>query len=108
MDSSETVSLVRDIESDLKVIINTGRVVFGAKTVERALKGRRVKVVLLAKNAPQGAASKISSMTASKDIPTFKSTKSNRELGSLCGRPHIISALAVLDFGASAMKQRLK
>lgn len=107
MDPKETL-LVKDVESDLKVIIHTGRIVFGAHTVEKALKGRKVKAVILARNAPQEIVSKISSMAASKGIPTFKSSKLNRELGTLCGRPHIISALAILDFGASTVKQRLK
>ena len=101
-------SLVKGLEADLKVIRHTGRMIFGAHAVEKALKGRRVKAVILAKNAPEWMVSRISSMAASKKIPTFKSTKLNRELGALCGRPHIISALAILDFGASTMKQRLK
>ncbi|NIQ32884.1 MAG: hypothetical protein GTN80_04480 [Nitrososphaeria archaeon] len=105
---TEDEALLQGIESSLGVITKTGKIVFGARNVEWALRGRRVKVVLTAKNAPPAIRARICSLTSKKGIPTFKSHKSNMELGEECGRPHMISTLAILDFGGSLVGQRLK
>ncbi|MFQ5710562.1 MAG: ribosomal L7Ae/L30e/S12e/Gadd45 family protein [Candidatus Geothermarchaeales archaeon] len=101
-------ALLRDIESSLRVIAKTGRIVFGARNVEWALRGRRVKVILTARNAPPPIEARVEAIAKAKKVPTFKSSRSSIELGEACGRPHFISTLAILDFGGAPVGQRLK
>jgi len=96
--------LIREIENKLDLIAKTGRVIYGANYVKWAVKNRRVKLVILASNTPSKIEEEIRKLCESKGVSIFKSRLNNIELGSKCLRPHIVTSLAILDFGVLSEK----
>jgi large subunit ribosomal protein L30e len=73
--------------------------------VERLLNRRRAKLVLFSRDSPSDLISEVRTLGQRKNIPMFNSSKTNIELGKLCGRPHPVSTLAILDFGSATIQQ---
>lgn len=98
---------VRALEASLPVISKTGVIVYGRNNVLWSLRNepQKIKVLILARNTPPGLDEEIKSIAEEKGIPIFKSRRSNLELGSLCGRPHSISVLAIYDFGGAPIDE---
>jgi len=79
----------------LKVAVDTGKVILGARRARRAAKEKKARLLVLASNCPEA------------DLKTLAGVKvhifpgTNAELGAACGVPFSVSALAVLDPGES-------
>jgi len=86
---------VIDMARALKTAATTGDVRFGLAETKKSLKKGEAKLVVVASNCPQ---KEIRSGAASKVI-VFSGT--NVELGSACGKPFPISALAIINPGES-------
>ena len=84
-----------DMARALKTAATTGDVRFGLAETKKSLKKGEAKLVVVASNCPQ---KEIRSGAASKVI-VFSGT--NVELGSACGKPFPISALAIISPGES-------
>jgi large subunit ribosomal protein L30e len=94
-----------DINRALRMAIDTGKVLLGAKETERALKNKKVQLVILASNCQQSYRSKFYKY---KSVPKYKFSGTNIELGSACGKPFPISSIAVLDEGSSKIMDLVK
>jgi len=85
-----------DIARALKTAATTGDVRFGLEETRKALKKGEAKMVVLSVNCPDKGV-----------VPSGSSTKvlvytgNNVELGSACGKPFPISALAIVSPGES-------
>lgn len=84
-----------DMARALKTAATTGDVRFGLAETRKSLKKGEAKLVVVASNCPQ---KEIGAGAASKVI-VFSGT--NVELGSACGKPFPISALAIINPGES-------
>jgi large subunit ribosomal protein L30e len=84
-----------DLERNLKIAIDTGKVIFGTKEAEKAIKNGTARLVVLAKNCPSEYLKK-QPFTKILQFPG-----DNVALGAVCGKPFSISAVAVLDPGES-------
>jgi len=85
-----------DLGRALKSAISTGKVVFGEQQATKAVKSGEAKLVILSNNCP-------SEFLKSKsfNVPVHVYEGTNMELGALAGKPHSVSALAVIDKGES-------
>ena len=96
-----------EITHDLKVLVKTGKVVFGSRqTLENVMHGRG-KLVILAKNAPEEYAEDIIRYARMANIPVVIFDGTNVELGQLCGKMFKVSAMLIFDFGESALGKKL-
>ncbi len=84
-----------DIGRALKTAVTTGKVVFGVQQTEKAVKSGEAKMVVISSNCP----SEFLKTTTAVPVRTFEGT--NMELGALAGKPFSVSAVAVIDKGAS-------
>ncbi len=84
-----------DIARALKTAATTGDVRFGLTETRKALKQGEVKLVVVSTNCPT---SEVSSGKSPR-VLVFEGT--NIELGSACGKPFPISALAIVNPGES-------
>ena len=84
-----------DISKPLKAAIATGEVAFGLDQTEKAIKAGKAQMIIVAKNCPNKA------LATDAGIKTFVYDGNNMELGSLCGKPFSVSALAIIDKGTS-------
>ena len=79
----------------LKVAVDTGKVVLGARRAKRVAKERKARLVVVSSNCPDVELRGLAGVK----VHVFPGT--NAELGAACGVPFSVSALAVLDPGES-------
>lgn len=91
--------LFKEVNKRLSLVAKTGKIIFGTNNVKWALRNRRVKMVIIASNAPREIEEELRKICELRRVPIFKSDKSSREIGGECLRPHIITSLAIMDFG---------
>ena len=82
-----------DVARALKVAVDTGNVEFGLRSVRIAAKAGKARLVVVAANCPED--------LAGIGAKVFRFSGTNAELGTACGKPFSVSALAVLDPGDS-------
>ncbi len=84
-----------DMARALKTAAATGKVRFGLTETKKAIKKGEAKLVVVASNCPEADIAGESTLK----VVVFSGT--NVELGSACGKPFPISALAILNPGES-------
>ncbi len=84
-----------DIERNLKIAIDTGKVLFGIKEAEKAIKNKTAKAVILASNCPNLYLKK------QPFVKILQFSGDNVALGAVCGKPFSISAVVIVDPGDS-------
>ncbi len=86
-----------DIAKSLRTAIKDGKVAIGAKETLKAIHSGEAQLIILASNCPE----KFKQAIEQSETPTVEVEFSSVELGSLSGKPFIISALSVIDSGSS-------
>jgi large subunit ribosomal protein L30e len=94
-----------DVNRALRMVIDNGKVYLGARQTERALKSGKVKLVVVANNCQRSYLQKFDKHS---NVPIYRFTGNNIELGSACGKPFPISSLAVIETGTSNIMDLIK
>lgn len=84
-----------DIERNLKIAINTGKVLFGVNEAEKAIKKRSAKMIVISSSCPS------EFLREQKKAKVLEFSGDNVALGALCGKPFSVSAVAIVDPGES-------
>lgn len=90
-----------DVNRALRSAVQTGEVQFGLKEALKALDAKKAKLVIIAANAPEGDVEKVESAANKSNVPVYKFSGTNAELGPAAGRPFSMAFLSVLDAGES-------
>ena len=89
------------INQAIRIAYQTGKVTIGSKeTLDLITKGK-VNLVLLAANSPQDIKQQIEKNTSLMEIPLYVYQGSSKDLGSACGKPFMVNALAIQKPGDS-------
>ncbi|MEM0377379.1 MAG: 50S ribosomal protein L30e [Thermofilum sp.] len=97
-----------ELARELQTALRTGKVVLGYRRTLKELVNDRAKLVVIAKNAPSHISEELKRYASLAKIPVLVFEGSSRELGSVCRKPFMVSALAVLDPGESTILQIAK
>ncbi|MHA1462816.1 MAG: 50S ribosomal protein L30e [Candidatus Heimdallarchaeota archaeon] len=97
-----------DLNREIQIIARTGKKDYGIKRTTKATKLGRAKLVILAKNCQAEPRTNIEYYCSLASIPIVEYSGNGYELGSLCGREHVISAISVYDTGDSKILKALK
>ncbi|MEA2071083.1 MAG: 50S ribosomal protein L30e [Asgard group archaeon] len=97
-----------DLNREIQIIARTGRKEYGIKRTIKAAKLGSAKLIILAQNCMSTEREKIEYYSSIADIPVVTFAGSGYEFGALCGRGHVVSAMAVSDTGDSKILRRLK
>ena len=89
-----------DLAHALKVALDTGTVKIGLTESLEAAKGKKAKLLIVARTCPDPTLAK--ERTLGK-VPIYHYEGTAVDLGQACGRPFPISAMAILDAGSSAI-----
>lgn len=93
-----------NIDRALRSSIRTGKVVLGSnRTVEAGLNGQ-AKLIIYAEDCPQGVRAQLESI----DLPIYGYQGMGKDLGSACGKPFSVAALAVIEPGDSEIMALLR
>ncbi len=93
-----------NIDRALRSSIRTGKVLLGSnRTVEAGLSGQ-AKLIIYAEDCPLSVRSQLESM----DLPLYGYQGMGKDLGSACGKPFSVAALAVIEPGDSEIMALLR
>lgn len=90
-----------DFTFELRKAEDTGKVVMGAKKAIKYAKMGGAKMIIVARNARPDIKEDILYYAKLSGIPIYEFEGTSVELGTLLGRPHTVSALAIIDPGES-------
>jgi large subunit ribosomal protein L30e len=94
-------NLENEINKAIRTCVDSGKVEFGLDTcLKKALNGKG-KMIILSSSAPQDKASDIVRYAKLSNILVYKSSLNSRDLGSLCGKPFLVSGIWIENFGNS-------
>ncbi len=95
------VIFMADLNRDLRLAVDTGKVTIGTREVAKAVQGDSTKLVVIASAGKKESIEDISHMCNVAGIKTVKFTGSSMDLGTVCGKPYSINAVAVIEPGNS-------
>ncbi|ASJ04190.1 50S ribosomal protein L30e [Thermococcus barossii] len=90
-----------DFAFELRKAEETGKIIMGARKAIQYAKMGGAKMLIVAKNARPDIKEDIEYYAKLSGIPVYEFEGTSVELGTLLGRPHTVSALAVIDPGES-------
>lgn len=101
------MSQIVHFESELKTLLRTGKVIFGSKKTIKMVKAGKVKLVIIASTLRQDLKDDIKTFAKISNIPVYEYGGSGHDLGTLCGKPFIISTIGVIDTGESKIIEQI-
>ncbi len=90
---------------EIRRAVDTGKVLFGTKESLYSLKHGEGLLLILTKNAPVLNVEEMTHIASLASVPVYTFAGNGLELGSVCGKPYVISALLVTDAGKSKVLQ---
>ncbi len=93
---------------ELRTLLRTGKFVKGSRKTIKLLKLGKLKMVVIASTLRQDLKDDILYYAKLGGVPVYIYPGSGYELGAMLGRPHMVSALGVLDMGASKLDELVK
>ncbi|MUN28666.1 50S ribosomal protein L30e [Sulfuracidifex metallicus] len=88
-------------EGELKVLLKTGKVVLGSRNCIKMLKTGKLKMIIIASTLREDIKDDIIYLAKVSGIPFYEYAGSGWDLGTLTGRPFIVSAIGVEEEGSS-------
>jgi len=90
-----------DVDKAIATSVKTGKVLFGTNNAMRSVKQGRAKLILLASNCPHNVADDITHYAKFSDVPVVIYKGSSIDLGVVCGKSFMVSALTIREPGDS-------
>jgi large subunit ribosomal protein L30e len=90
-----------DINKQIRMVVKSGKVDIGAKQTLEAARLGRAKLIILASNCPEATRSEIEYSAKLSQVPMFVFSGTSLDLGSVCEKPYLVSAIAVKEAGDS-------
>ena len=92
-----------NINQAIRIAYTTGKITLGTeRTIDIVIKGK-AKLVVIAQNSPLGLKEEIDRVTKLAEVPVLIFKGSSYDLGSACGKPFMVNALAVQKEGDSTI-----
>ncbi|BBG24510.1 50S ribosomal protein L30e [Sulfuracidifex tepidarius] len=88
-------------EGELKVLLKTGKVVIGSRNCLKMLKTGKLKMVVVASTLRSDIKDDIIYFAKISGIPFYEYGGSGWDLGTLSGKPFMVSAMGIEDEGSS-------
>jgi large subunit ribosomal protein L30e len=90
-----------DVNKAIATSVKTGKVLFGINNAVRSAKQGRAKLILLASNCPHGMVDDVTHYAKFSDVPVLIYKGSSIDLGVVCGKSFMVSALTIREPGDS-------
>jgi large subunit ribosomal protein L30e len=89
------------MNSRLKLVMKSGKVILGYKESVKSLRRAKAKMILIASNCPNLRKSEVEYLSMLAKVPVHHYSGDNTALGTACGKFFNCSILAVIDGGDS-------
>jgi large subunit ribosomal protein L30e len=90
-----------DLNSDLRMAVDSGEVVLGIEETTRAINVSRAKLVIVSAVGNEGSVSDLTHICGIAGVKLLKFAGNSMDLGAVCGKPYSVSSLAVIEAGHS-------
>ena len=90
-----------DAGKEIRRAVDTGKVEFGTKESIHSLRHGSGQLLVICQNMPELVAEDLRHLAKLAEIPVYAFAGNGLELGSVCGKPYVVSTLLVLDEGKS-------
>lgn len=97
-----------DVNRALRSATQTGSVVLGLNETIKSVEQKKVKLVVVAANAPATAVTAVETAARQGKVPVYTYQGKNTELGPACGKPYSVAVLGVVEAGDSDVLQLAK
>lgn len=91
----------QELEKAISMAVSTGKVKLGYNAVIKSVLSGKVKVTIISDNLPLDSKDILLRNCELSQIPIIQYEKTSFDLGAVCGRPHMVSTIAILDPGNS-------
>jgi len=92
-----------DLNNDLRLAVDTGKVVLGTEETMQAISGNKAKLVIISSKGKATTNADLLHICGVAGIKTIKFEGSSAELGAVCGKPYSVNSLAVIEVGNSTI-----
>lgn len=92
-----------ELSKEIRQAVNTGRVAIGTARSIKAFKRGKAKLVITSSNCPQGVTADIEHYSKLAGVPVHAFAGDSGELGLACGKPFMVSVVAVIEPGNSSI-----
>lgn len=98
-----------DVNRELQKVVNSGKILIGAKETIKALRGKEGKIVIHASNCPEEMKEEFKDIAKKENekIALYEYPANSLELGLACGKPYSIASLCITDTGESEILRLL-
>jgi len=100
--------MAADLGKSIRMSVDSGKVKFGTRDAVKAALNGSAKAVVISENCPKDIKADITRYAALSEVPVLAFSGTSIELGSVCGKPFAVSALAVNDVGNSGLLDFVK
>jgi len=90
-----------EASKELRRAVDTGKVLFGKREVERSILKGKCKLVIISKNAERYSRERIEQLCKTGETPFFLFKATGLEIGSYCGKPFVVSFAGIENRGKS-------
>ena len=89
------------MDRELKQAVSTGKVILGSDKTVQKLKAGEAKLVVLASNCSEVTKADVRRYAEITGTPIYTYGGDSAKLGLICGKPFLVSAIAIIDPGRS-------
>ncbi len=97
-----------DTAKELRRAVDTGSVVFGFNQSRKTILKGQCQLVVASRNAERYSKEKVEQLCKRASVPFYQSNLTGLQLGSVCGKPFVISFACVLKPGKSKILDAAK
>lgn len=92
-----------DVDRELKQAVSTGKVILGSDKTVKKLKAGETKLVVLASNCSDVTKADVRRYADVTGTPMYTYRGDSAKLGLACGKPFLVSAIAIINPGRSSI-----
>ncbi|MEN3000054.1 MAG: 50S ribosomal protein L30e [Acidilobaceae archaeon] len=96
------------LDREIKNLVKTGKYYLGARRTLKALTKGEAKMVIIASNAPKDLREAIERRASIANVPVVVFQGRSVDLGLAAGKPFSVSAIAVVEQGASRLLDMIR
>lgn len=97
-----------DLEKAISMAMSTGKVTLGYNSAMKGILGGKTKAAVISSNLPLKSKEILVRNCTLSDIPIIEYPKTGIDLGAVCGRPHIVSVVGIIEPGNSKILQYIQ
>lgn len=97
-----------DAGKELRRAVDTGKVLFGKKEVEKSVLKGDCKLVIISNNTEKYDKERVLQLCNTAQVPFFEFDATGLDIGSYCGKPFVVSFAGIEDKGKSRVLELAK